>query len=297
MFKAIDSYGTTIDASDATKTEKYYCPICGSKLTLKQGKKRIPHFAHESTCSYIPDKDYMSEWHIRMQNYFPKDSREYYFKDPITTEIHRADVFLKENNVVIEFQKSRISTDEFMSRTAFHNSEGRKIVWIFDESKESSRPGDDGKLRRDYDGLYAMEYPHDSLSYKWLYHRTCFAEKMLDFLEENRLDVLPNFAIYIYTGKGEGDIIRRIICEHLGFEYVTLSIQSIRLYAGMNPEDLFRDEEYWIENSEIAESVHKYRMDKVIREEIRKQEREAKERKQKQELFNRMMPKRRGWHF
>ena len=97
MFRALDENQESVFANQATADASYFCPVCGGELTLKAGPVRVTHFAHQSrnTCPYKEDGNNMSEWHVRMQSYFPLECREIYFKDDETKEIHRADVFLK----------------------------------------------------------------------------------------------------------------------------------------------------------------------------------------------------------
>ena len=110
MYVAIDKIGNRIYADDEQRYMECFCPACGELLTHRKGSKKRAHFAHKqnTNCFMGLNKDYMSEWHIRMQSYFPKESREYRFQDMETGEIHIADVFDSETNTVIEFQHSPI---------------------------------------------------------------------------------------------------------------------------------------------------------------------------------------------
>ena len=269
MFLAIDDQKNIIEAKDAIKGVEYYCRGCGNKLTLKPGHVNRPHFAHTAKCPYPPeDSDYMSEWHIRMQSYFPVECREYYFDEG---EKHRADVFIKEKNTVIEFQKSPISKEDFERRTLFHLNAGRKMVWIFDESKEEPKKHDRGKLRRD--DLIALEYPHTNLTYKWLNHRKCL-DTGFDLpsinINENRSD----YSICLFTGSDGTDVVHRIIHtdRDFGFEYIAISLKQIIMHDGMDVDDFFRDEEYWIANSPYAEKIYEYREERDKKREMMKRE-------------------------
>lgn len=54
-----------------------------------------------------------------------------------------------------------IMREEYLSRTMFHLKEGRRIVWVFDETMEKPKPGDMGRSRYDDEALvsYQYEYP------------------------------------------------------------------------------------------------------------------------------------------
>ena len=128
MFVALDNLGNRVYADSAEKGSVCFCPVCNEELRLRKGGKNRPHFAHkqDTDCQYGKDQDYKSEWHIRMQEYFPREACEMRFVDDETGEIHIADVFLEASNTVLEFQHSPISEDEFKSRTIFHLKNGRR---------------------------------------------------------------------------------------------------------------------------------------------------------------------------
>lgn len=48
MFYAINSNRTRISSLNATKGEKYYCPICNGEMILKNGEVNIAHFAYKN---------------------------------------------------------------------------------------------------------------------------------------------------------------------------------------------------------------------------------------------------------
>lgn len=286
MLNARDERNNLIFAETATKEDMCFCPICKEQVKLRAGKKKIAHFAHmpKSNCPYEEDKDNMSEWHMRMQGYFPPECREYYFKDGETGEVHRADIFFENQNIVIEFQKSHISDEEFLSRTLFHLKNGRRIVWVFDESKDNAKDGDIGKLHPD--DLCAIEYPHQNLSYRWNWRRSCLNDE--NVLPIKAFADVSNYAIFVYTGADKCDCVHRIIYSDFDYEYITLSIKNLDMQLGMDPEDFFRDEEYWIMHSDIRDSVIEYRADKQMQIELRRLAREKAERDRRNDLFRRM---------
>ena len=46
MYIAIDDNNHKVNVDSATKEGLYYCPICKSKLIVKDGECRTKHFAH-----------------------------------------------------------------------------------------------------------------------------------------------------------------------------------------------------------------------------------------------------------
>ncbi len=92
MFYALNKDGIRIDAYEADKNEQYTCPICNNRVILKRGSVNIDHFAHEANvCEDTWNYD-MSEWHKRMQNYFPRESQEVVVSHK--GRKHRADVLI-----------------------------------------------------------------------------------------------------------------------------------------------------------------------------------------------------------
>ena len=248
MFKALNGDGEPVCAEDAKAGEAYRCPVCGKAVRLRKGQVKVAHFAHlpGEECPYGEDGDYMSEWHMRMQGYFPVEVREVVFKDDETGEVHRADVFLAEGNTVIEFQKSNITPEEFLRRTRFHLKEGRRVAWVFDESRDGrARRGDLGKLRGDGSFSYWYLPPYDELGFRWLDRRKCLPAGG-DDLDIDLLRPRSDYAVFVYAGAEGGDCIRRIVHEDFGYEHVVLSAAVLEMGHTLDPDDLFRDELGWL---------------------------------------------------
>lgn len=243
MFVALDSNDQRVYADSIDSGVECFCPACGEPLRLRSGKIRKPHFAHlpNTDCFYGLDKDYKSEWHVRMQEYFPRESREVRFKDEKTGEIHIADVFLPSKNTVLEFQHSPISEEEFMSRTAFHINSGRRIVWFFDESTSSTSSESVGRFRADDSRIVFGPYErlYSPRTYKWLRNpRKFLAHVPRSIWTSNGL------SICVFTGT-EGDVFHRIIAQDFDFEIVVFSLNSISISENLDPDVFFRDEAFW----------------------------------------------------
>lgn len=155
---AINTAGERVHASDADKSEKYFCPLCHQQLLLRQGRVNVDHFAHIIWCEDPWHYD-MSEWHSQWQAQFPVGNREVVVEH--NGEKHRADVMAC--GYVIEFQHSPISAEEFEERNAFYRSYGKKVVWIFDFVSEYQQKQIEcyDEWRRDGDngGKYSWIYP------------------------------------------------------------------------------------------------------------------------------------------
>lgn len=129
---ALDNNGSRLSAYDAIKGNSYFCPCCKKELILKTGSINSWHFAHkDNECTDTWHYD-MSEWHKRMQSFFPPECREIVIKSNGKT--HRADIL--KDGVVVEFQHSPISADEFYDRNDFYTKAGYRVAWVFDVSQQ-----------------------------------------------------------------------------------------------------------------------------------------------------------------
>ncbi|MBQ3287416.1 MAG: hypothetical protein IJH45_05615 [Firmicutes bacterium] len=247
MFFALDENNVRVNAADG-EFKNCICPACGSPVIQKRGDTNRHHFAHDPRkrndvkCPYDYNADYknMSEWHIRMQEYFPKEEREYIFTDKETGEKHIADVYIKETNTVLEFQHSSLKKKEFLDRTMFHLNEGRRIAWLFDESwkdaNEESYNNEycNGKLVKEKN--WRAEGPYKSKSFRWRYMRK--------FVVEGPLVYQPNYSVCLYTG-AEGDVFHRIIS--LNGNSIIVSLHDVAMSNELNVEELFVLESFWQE--------------------------------------------------
>lgn len=192
MFFALDKGGNKINAYDASKEEKYTCPICGNPVILKRGMVNSDHFAHQSSeCEDKWNYD-MSEWHKRMQNYFPKESQEVVVN--CDGKKHRADVLI--GDIVLEFQYSPITAAEFEERNEFFKNAGYRLAWIFNFSSVSE------------DNLYPSDQKENMMIWK---HPMRIFENV-DNLGENNKRFALWFTYRIEEEAEEyGEIFERII--------------------------------------------------------------------------------------
>lgn len=276
MFFALNDQGIRIHASNADSNACYTCPACGETVRHRKGPHNKWHFAHRphSDCVYGKDKDYDHEWHMRMQEYFPPELREFRFVDPDTKEIHIADVFIPSSNIVLEFQHSSITDEEFKSRTVFHVKNGRRIAWLFDESEKNPKPKHNGKFLAEkmdstftlattpspYNSALLAGNPYESRYFKWLGNpRKCLSLcPPLESIEEN-------IVICVYTGT-ENDLFHRL--AYIGSDdfstTVTFSLHDILMSNSMDGEEFFIPEKIhqesgfpeWFCNFDYLRALH-----------------------------------------
>lgn len=245
MFVAIDADGNRVYADLHTKEKPCFCPVCNEALILRKGGIKKPHFAHrpDTDCYFGRNQNYKSEWHIRMQEYFTREACEVRFVDEETKEIHIADVYLAESNTVLEFQHSPISENEFISRTAFHLKNKRRIVWLFDESSQSKN-SDFGRFRYDED-LSLLGSPY----YQWMRNPRQFLARVPDLKQ-----VYCGYSVCVYTGT-EGDVFHRIVDQRNDFKWVVFSENKIQMGSDFNVEELFAYDLYWAKQDELVRRI------------------------------------------
>lgn len=245
MYVALDKFGNRIYADDDQQYKECFCPACGESLIHRKGSTNRAHFAHKqkTNCSWGLNKDHMSEWHIKMQSFFPKESRECRFQDKETGEVHIADIFDEDTNTIIEFQHSPINKEEYLSRTNFHLNNGRRIVWVFDESRENKRDGYIGKLKAD--DLFApwwklkdvpLHFLYAERTFKWTHRSRRFLSVGPDIKENH-----DKYSIFVYAGEKE-NVAHRVINEEFNFEFVTLSVGDTIMSEKMSANVFFKSE-------------------------------------------------------
>ncbi len=243
MLVALDANGDRIYASAEIDYKECYCNACGERVKHKnKGKIVRPYFSHlQNTCPYGDNKEYNHEWHIRMEELFPKEAREVRFVDDQTKEVHIADVYDKETNTVIEFQHSRIDEAEFIKRTNFHLENGRRIVWIFDERTQSNNNYE--RLTKRYrklpNTLEAIKNgPYLERSFIWKRN----PRRMLE--QSNTGLYTKTYSVCVVTDD-EGVIAHRIVKQEDGFHIVYFSLHEIQMRKGLDIEEFFQFESYW----------------------------------------------------
>lgn len=253
MLVANDVNGKRIYANDEGRYSECFCPACNEKLIHKKGNIKQPYFSHKmkSECLFSKEKDYKSPWHLRMQNYFSKDKLEVRFVDEETNEVHIADVYLPKEKIVIEFQHSNITAEEFFKRSIFHIKNGRRIVWLFDETKEKSKENEIGwliKCKKDSEN-WLNNILYMNLTCEWKHKSRYFIEQGF------RIANFYNYcSLYIYYGENN-DLIRRIEKYYLNENIIVLSLHETFLNKIIDWNTLFYNDKYWKELDPIKSLI------------------------------------------
>ena len=124
---SIDDYLTNYDNKNNKKILK--CKK-GHELISVNGDINTPHFRHKNNCDIGGFS--MSEWHREWQSNFPDTEIEFPKINEKQLNIRRADVLLKDHNIIVEFQHSKIDYDEVLNRDNDYKLHEKKILWIID---------------------------------------------------------------------------------------------------------------------------------------------------------------------
>ena len=104
--------------------------------------ENTPHWRHKAgDCD--PWSEPEEPWHLGWKKLFDMSCREIGLRDPVTGELHGANVLVGSGTpaaTVLELQHSSISEDERNAREAFYRREHR-MFWLVHIHNESSFPG------------------------------------------------------------------------------------------------------------------------------------------------------------
>lgn len=133
------------------KVNLYHCPICGEEVKLKVGNKIIPHFSHckKTKCTSSGESEKHRSGKLALANIL-KESRIQFEIECRFDCINRiADIyFVFENQkYVIEYQCSKISSDEVLARTTDYQSLDIKVIWIIGCNPSASNKISDNELQ------------------------------------------------------------------------------------------------------------------------------------------------------
>jgi len=112
----------------AEPTEVGICICCDSPVRAYCGSERVHHWKHINATECDTWSEGETEWHREWKNKFDISQQEIVQYDPKSGEKHRADVYLKSIDLVLEFQHSPIHIDEIKARESFY----KKMIWIVD---------------------------------------------------------------------------------------------------------------------------------------------------------------------
>jgi competence protein CoiA len=140
---ALNENDEKIEVSNSGQIGK--CKDCGSIVIGRKGNVRPKHWYHKTKKECDIWYEPTTEWHLKWQNYFPKENQEVTLFDLDNKNFHRADIYLK-NKLVIEIQNSPINFDEISQREDFYGK--NKMIWILNGENLAKKTTLKYKLKR-----------------------------------------------------------------------------------------------------------------------------------------------------
>lgn len=137
MILAVDENGGQVLAENAEKGRHYFCPVCDSHVTLKQGPVKTAHFSHHHILDcmrYLYKRESVEHLELKHDLYlaltphYPA-AMEYYLRD--IEQI--ADLLIGEK-LALEIQLSTISPQLIIDRTEGYASIGIDVIWLLDDA-------------------------------------------------------------------------------------------------------------------------------------------------------------------
>lgn len=114
----------------------YFCPQCLTKVILKVGEFKIPHFSHKAshTCTGFSEPESLAHLEAKLQlyNWLIHSAEEAEVEKIYSGFNQRADVGVRiqGQEYAIEFQRSRIPYRDFIKRTKEYTSHDVVPVWL-----------------------------------------------------------------------------------------------------------------------------------------------------------------------
>jgi len=146
-----------IDEYIQTKRESKLTCKNGHELIYANGEKVKPYFRHKNNSDVGSP---MTAWHSNWQSEFPVTEIDFKKKCDDQIKDRRADVLLKEHNIIVEFQHSKIDLDEVNNRKNDYELHNQKIIWIIDGNNTIS------VKKLDYSNRIYLEFTSENWKYK-----------------------------------------------------------------------------------------------------------------------------------
>jgi competence protein CoiA len=120
------------EAIEALKKDKYFCPACKQPVYIKNGRIKLPHFAHfaESSCSFYTEAE--TQEHLALKqvfaNWCEQQQLPYEVEKFLPALNQRPDLLI--GNLAIEIQCSPLSIQRLIERTKCYQKHGYQPLWI-----------------------------------------------------------------------------------------------------------------------------------------------------------------------
>lgn len=115
--------------------DSYYCPSCKEKVILKIGEKVIAHFAHMANADCVASRgegEYHKQGKLLLYEWLLKQNLNVELEKYLPDLDQQPDILLDLNGrkIAIEYQCSRVSSEEIISRTNGYKENDIQVIWI-----------------------------------------------------------------------------------------------------------------------------------------------------------------------
>lgn len=132
MYAGLDQEGRLVHVKEALQGQVYQCPRCHQDLFIRKSNRGKVTFCHRFTCGQRPHNPRQieeSDYHKQAKQWLASGSNSASIEHWIGASGQQADVFI-EPNLVIEYQRSKISSDLLASRHRDYCNLGLKVMWV-----------------------------------------------------------------------------------------------------------------------------------------------------------------------
>lgn len=122
----------TREQIEKLKEKKHFCPICNHPVVIKNGRIKIPHFAHgdKAQCQFNSEGETLEHLTLKsvFANWCEKESIKYDLEKYLPEINQRPDLLI--GNIALEIQCSPLSIKRLAERTKSYHDQGFTPIWL-----------------------------------------------------------------------------------------------------------------------------------------------------------------------
>lgn len=186
---------------------KGQCSGCEQDVVAKCGTQKIWHWAHRATKACDSWSEPETEWHRAWKNKFPHEWQEVIQHDTQTGEKHIADI-RTDHDLVIEFQHSRLDSQEQVAREQFY----KNMIWIVDGTRLKRdiprfTKGSNLLRRTAAQGYFLLACPEECFPKNWLESSVPVIFDFMGTTNTDERDIIRNTLWCLLPGRAEGSAV------------------------------------------------------------------------------------------
>ena len=117
------------------KTQYLLCPACQQRVYLKQGKIRMPHFAHVTllSCAYNSENESFQHLSLKKALFYWFAKTAHVTVEQFLPELQQIPDLLVNDKLAVEVQCSMLSVARLRERTKGYQSKHYQVIWLTGE--------------------------------------------------------------------------------------------------------------------------------------------------------------------